>query len=70
MIIDTIRQKKNGLHPFPWREESEYDKLCVGHSSHLYQCWAGMAVAAEQENLEQRLFVVIGDGAITAGMAF
>lgn len=45
--IDTIRQ--NGLHPFPWRDESECDKLCVGHSSTSISAGLGMAVAAEQE---------------------
>ncbi|EMG9505721.1 1-deoxy-D-xylulose-5-phosphate synthase [Proteus mirabilis] len=67
--IDTIRQK-NGLHPFPWRDESEYDKLCVGHSSTSISAGLGMAVAAEQENLGRKTVCVIGDGAITAGMAF
>lgn len=67
--IDTIRQK-NGLHPFPWREESEYDTLCVGHSSTSISAGLGMAIAAEHEGQGRKTVCVIGDGAITAGMAF
>ncbi|MEM0672924.1 1-deoxy-D-xylulose-5-phosphate synthase [Dickeya oryzae] len=67
--IATIRQK-GGLHPFPWRGESEYDVLSVGHSSTSISAGIGMAVAAEREGLGRRTVCVIGDGAITAGMAF
>jgi 1-deoxy-D-xylulose-5-phosphate synthase len=67
--IATIRQK-NGLHPFPWRAESEYDVLSVGHSSTSISAGLGMAVAAEREGKGRRTVCVIGDGAITAGMAF
>ncbi|MGS3150601.1 1-deoxy-D-xylulose-5-phosphate synthase [Aeromonas sanarellii] len=67
--IHTIRQK-DGLHPFPWREESEYDVLSVGHSSTSIGAALGMAVAAEREGLGRKVVAVIGDGAITAGMAF
>lgn len=67
--ITSIRQK-GGLHPFPWREESEYDVLSVGHSSTSISAGLGLAVAAQQENLNRRTVCVIGDGAITAGMAF
>ena len=67
--IGTIRQK-NGLHPFPWRDESEYDVLNVGHSSTSISAGLGMAVAAEKEGKGRRTACVIGDGAITAGMAF
>ncbi|AEF44142.1 1-deoxy-D-xylulose-5-phosphate synthase [Serratia sp. AS12] len=67
--ISTIRQK-NGLHPFPWRAESEYDVLSVGHSSTSISAGLGMAVAAEREGKNRRTVCVIGDGAITAGMAF
>ncbi|RQW62425.1 1-deoxy-D-xylulose-5-phosphate synthase [Vibrio viridaestus] len=65
----TIRQK-DGLHPFPWREESEYDTLSVGHSSTSISAALGMAVAAGKEGKSRRVVGVIGDGAITAGMAF
>ncbi|WP_288498491.1 1-deoxy-D-xylulose-5-phosphate synthase [uncultured Erwinia sp.] len=67
--IGTIRQK-NGLHPFPWRDESEYDVLNVGHSSTSISAGLGMAVAAGKEGKGRRTACVIGDGAITAGMAF
>ncbi|WP_273396843.1 1-deoxy-D-xylulose-5-phosphate synthase [Actinobacillus porcinus] len=65
----TIRQK-NGIHPFPWREESEFDVLSVGHSSTSISAGLGIAVAAEKENAGRKTVCVIGDGAITAGMAF
>ncbi|MGK2960314.1 MAG: 1-deoxy-D-xylulose-5-phosphate synthase [Candidatus Malihini olakiniferum] len=67
--ISTIRQK-SGLHPFPWRGESEYDVLSVGHSSTSISAGLGMAVAAEREGKGRRTVCVIGDGALTAGMAF
>mgnify|MGYP001264867325 FL=1 len=67
--IGTIRQK-NGVHPFPWRGESEYDVLSVGHSSTSISAGLGMAAAAEREGQGRRTACIIGDGAITAGMAF
>lgn len=67
--IKTIRQK-DGIHPFPWREESVYDVLSVGHSSTSISAGLGIAVAAEKENAGRKTVCVIGDGAITAGMAF
>ena len=67
--IGTIRQK-NGVHPFPWRGESEYDVLSVGHSSTSISAGLGMAAAAEREGKGRRTACIIGDGAITAGMAF
>lgn len=67
--METIRQK-NGIHPFPWREESEYDPLSVGHSSTSIGAALGMAVAAKQQGLPHKVVAVIGDGALTAGMAF
>ncbi|MGL9750791.1 MAG: 1-deoxy-D-xylulose-5-phosphate synthase [Symbiopectobacterium sp.] len=67
--IATIRQK-GGLHPFPWRGESEYDVLSVGHSSTSISAGLGMALAAEREGKGRRTVCVIGDGALTAGMAF
>ncbi|MGV3344810.1 1-deoxy-D-xylulose-5-phosphate synthase [Enterobacteriaceae bacterium LUAb1] len=67
--ISSIRQK-NGLHPFPWRGESEYDVLSVGHSSTSISAGVGLAVAAEREGKGRRTACVIGDGAITAGMSF
>ena len=67
--LHTIRQK-GGLHPFPWREESEYDTLSVGHSSTSISAALGLAVAAEKEGQNRKTVAVIGDGAMTAGMAF
>ncbi|HAS6052662.1 1-deoxy-D-xylulose-5-phosphate synthase [Vibrio vulnificus] len=67
--MPTIRQK-GGLHPFPWREESEYDTLSVGHSSTSISAALGMAICAEKEGQNRKVVSVIGDGAITAGMAF
>lgn len=67
--MSTIRQK-DGLHPFPWREESEYDTLSVGHSSTSISAALGIAICAEKEAKGRKVVSVIGDGAITAGMAF
>ncbi len=67
--LHTIRQK-DGLHPFPWREESEFDVLSVGHSSTSISAALGLAVAAEKEQKNRKVVAVIGDGAMTAGMAF
>ncbi len=67
--MSTIRQK-NGLHPFPYREESEYDTLSVGHSSTSISAAVAMAIAAEREGEDRKVVSIIGDGAITAGMAF
>ncbi|MFY8351907.1 1-deoxy-D-xylulose-5-phosphate synthase [Pseudoalteromonas sp. SSM20] len=67
--MHTIRQK-DGLHPFPFREESEYDTFSVGHSSTSISAALGMALAAEKEGQDRKVVAVIGDGAMTAGMAF
>lgn len=67
--LHTIRQK-DGLHPFPWREESDYDVISVGHSSTSISAALGLAVAAEKEAQNRKTVAVIGDGAMTAGMAF
>ena len=67
--MTTIRQK-NGIHPFPWRDESEFDVLSVGHSSTSISAGLGIAIAAQRENAGRKTVCVIGDGAITAGMAF
>ncbi len=64
--MHSIRQK-NGLHPSPWREESEYDTLSVGHSSTSISAALGMAIAAKAEQKNRKVVAVIGDGAITAG---
>ena len=67
--MPTIRQK-GGLHPFPWPGESEYDTFAVGHSSTSISAALGMAIAAEDENKGRKVVAVIGDGALTAGLAF
>ncbi|KGQ25800.1 1-deoxy-D-xylulose-5-phosphate synthase [Gallibacterium anatis CCM5995] len=67
--MKTIRQK-DGLHPFPWRGESPFDVLSVGHSSTSISAGLGVAIAAQRENSGRKTICVIGDGAITAGMAF
>lgn len=65
----TIR-KQNGLHPFPWREESEYDVLSTGHSSTSISAGLGITIAEKRLGSNKKVACVIGDGAITAGMAF
>ncbi len=67
--LHTIKQK-DGLAPFPSRLESEYDTFGVGHSSTSISAALGMAVAAQREGANRRVVAVIGDGAMTAGMAF
>ncbi|MDC8832776.1 1-deoxy-D-xylulose-5-phosphate synthase [Alteromonas gilva] len=67
--MSTIR-KKNGLHPFPWPAESDFDTFAVGHSSTSISAALGMAIAAEKEARGRKVVAVIGDGAMTAGMAF
>ena len=67
--MSTIR-KKDGLHPFPWPPESEFDTFAVGHSSTSISAALGMAIAADKEQLGRKVVAVIGDGAMTAGMAF
>jgi 1-deoxy-D-xylulose-5-phosphate synthase len=67
--LDTVKQK-DGLAPFPTRAESVYDTFGVGHSSTSISAALGMAVAAEREGTSRRVVAVIGDGAMTAGMAF
>ena len=67
--IHTVKQK-DGVAPFPKREESEYDTFGVGHSSTSISAALGMAIARQRQGDERRMVAVIGDGAMTAGMAF
>src|SRR6516162_5909804 len=67
--LHTIKQD-GGLAPFPTRGESEYDTFGVGHSSTSISAALGMAVAAARAGEDHRVVAVIGDGAMTAGMAF
>ena len=66
----TSIKKKGGLAPFPKRTESEYDTFGVGHSSTSVSAGLGMALAADRAGKPRRVVSVIGDGAMTAGMAF
>jgi len=63
-------RKAKGLAGFPKREESPYDTFGVGHSSTSISAALGMAIAARQQNIDRHTVAVIGDGAMTAGMAF
>jgi len=65
----TLR-RHDGIAPFPVRSESEYDTFGVGHSSTSVSAALGMAIAAKMEGRHRRTVAVIGDGAMTAGMAF
>jgi len=69
---DTIHsvKQKDGVAPFPKREESEYDTFGVGHSSTSISAALGMAIALQQQGDDRKVVAVIGDGAMTAGMAF
>jgi 1-deoxy-D-xylulose-5-phosphate synthase len=67
--LHTIKQD-GGLAPFPSRAESEYDTFGVGHSSTSISAALGMAVAASQQGQDRRAVAIIGDGAMTAGLAF
>jgi 1-deoxy-D-xylulose-5-phosphate synthase len=67
--LHTIKQD-GGLAPFPTRSESEYDTFGVGHSSTSISAALGMAVAAARTGADRRVVAIIGDGAMTAGMAF
>ena len=67
--LNTIR-KKNGLHPFPAIEESEYDVFGVGHSSTSISAAIGMAIASSYKKENKKIIAVIGDGGLSAGMAF
>ena len=67
--ISNIRQK-DGLAPFPSRNESIYDAFGVGHSSTSISAALGMALANKDNAENKKTIAVIGDGAMTAGMAF
>ena len=65
----TIRAK-DGLAAFPAREESEFDTFGVGHSSTAISAGLGMALASRYQKIKREVVAIIGDGAMTAGMAF
>jgi 1-deoxy-D-xylulose-5-phosphate synthase len=67
--MGSLRQR-GGVAPFPSRDESPYDTFGVGHSSTSISAALGMAIAARLAERSQLTVAIIGDGAITAGMAF
>ena len=67
--IHTVKQA-GGVAPFPKREESEYDTFGVGHSSTSISAALGMAIALARQGDDRKVVAVIGDGAMTGGMAF
>ena len=67
--MTTMRQS-GGLAPFPDRAESAFDTFGVGHSSTSISAGLGMALASQMQDKNRRVAAIIGDGALTAGMAF
>ena len=67
--MHTLRQL-GGISGFPRRDESEYDTFGTGHSSTSISAALGMALAAKLSGQDHRTVAIIGDGAMTAGMAF
>jgi 1-deoxy-D-xylulose-5-phosphate synthase len=67
--LSTIKQK-NGLAPFPKRTESEFDTFGVGHSSTSIGAALGMSLGSKISGVERDVVAIIGDGAMTAGMAY
>ena len=67
--IDSLRQK-DGLSGFTKRSESEFDPFGAGHSSTSISSGLGMAVASELQDIRRNVIAVIGDGAMSAGMAY
>ncbi|MGH8327356.1 MAG: 1-deoxy-D-xylulose-5-phosphate synthase N-terminal domain-containing protein, partial [Steroidobacteraceae bacterium] len=67
--LHTIKLK-GGLAPFPARHESDYDAFGVGHSSTAISAALGMAIAAARSGEGRRVAAIVGDGAMSAGMAF
>ncbi len=67
--ISSIK-KKDGLAPFPRRDESSFDTFGVGHSSTSISAALGMAIAAQRQNDSRKVVAVIGDGGLTGGMAY
>jgi len=63
-------RKIHGLAPFPARQESSFDSFGVGHSSTSISAALGFSIAARRNKTDQKAIAVIGDGAMTAGMAF
>ena len=68
-LMPTLRQK-DGIAGFPKRSESEYDAFGTGHSSTSISAALGMSIAARQTGASHKSVAIIGDGAMTGGMAF
>ena len=68
-LIETLRQK-DGLSGFTKRSESEFDPFGAGHSSTSISAGLGMAVGSDLQGIKRNVIAVIGDGAMSAGMAF
>ncbi len=66
----TSIKKKDGLAPFPKRSESDFDTFGTGHSSTSVSAALGMALASAAKGEDRKCVAVIGDGAMTAGMAY
>ncbi len=63
-------RKLGGLRPFPFPDESEYDSFCCGHASNSISAALGMAVASHFHGEDRKVVAVIGDGAMSGGLAF
>ena len=63
-------RKLHGLKPFPSPQESEYDTFTCGHASNSISAAIGMAVAAQRTGKKRKVAAVIGDGAMSGGLAF
>lgn len=66
----STNRKFHGLKPFPFPTESEYDTFCCGHASNSISAALGMAVAARRQGIDRKVVAVIGDGAMSGGLAF
>lgn len=66
----STNRKLGGIRPFPSPEESQYDTFTCGHASNSISAALGMAVAARAEHLERKVVAIIGDGAMSGGLAF
>ena len=66
----STNRKYQGISGFPKRSESEYDTFGVGHSSTSISAALGMAIAAKLKNEDRKSVAIIGDGSMTAGIAF
>lgn len=66
----STNRKLHGICPFPSPVESEYDTFACGHASNSISAALGMAVAAEQINLDRKIVAVIGDGSMSGGLAY